>query len=58
MSKNFDYSIMLEWLQRDFPEAVFFLVWRDHWGFNGKKGVDVLLNHRKIIGRNDKRYPI
>ena len=50
---NFDYAVMVDWLTQDFPEAVFFLVWRDHWGFSGKAGVEVLLNHPKIMGREE-----
>jgi mannan endo-1,4-beta-mannosidase len=52
-AKTFDYSIFLDWLKHDFPDAVYFLVWRDHWGFNGKPGVDALLNDPRIVNRDD-----
>ncbi|CAL2083492.1 glycosyl hydrolase [Tenacibaculum sp. 190524A02b] len=48
---TFDYSVLKDWLHKEFPEAVYFLVWRDHWGFTGKKGVDVLLNDDKILNK-------
>jgi mannan endo-1,4-beta-mannosidase len=45
----FDYSILVEWLQEDFPEAVFFLAWRDYWGMAQNTGVNKLLNHSYIL---------
>lgn len=52
-ARDFDYGIFLDWLKKDFPEAVYFLVWRDHWGFDGKPGVDELLTDPRIVNRDD-----
>lgn len=48
---TFDYSLFLDWLKNDFPETVYFLVWRDHWGFAGQQGVKDLLNDTLIINK-------
>ncbi|MFC2125221.1 glycosyl hydrolase [Bacteroidota bacterium] len=50
----FDYSIMGDWLQNDFPEAVFFLAWRDYFGMAQNTGVNQLLNHKYIIKKKTK----
>ena len=47
----FDYSIMSKWLQTDFPEAVFFLAWRDYFGMAQNTGINKLLNDKYIITR-------
>ncbi len=47
----FDFSVMAEWLKEDFPKAVFFLSWRDHWGMARNTGINKLLNHPHIINR-------
>jgi len=49
--KLFDYSIMSEWLQNEFPEAVFFLAWRDYFGMAQNSGVNELLNNNYIISK-------
>ena len=45
----FDYSIMADWLKKDYPEAVFFLAWRDYFGMAQNKGINKLLNDNYII---------
>jgi mannan endo-1,4-beta-mannosidase len=50
---DFDYSIMLKWIKKDFPETTFFLTWRDAKGMVDKKGVRELLNDSAIVNRED-----
>ena len=53
IAEIYDYNNFLGWLKNDFPEAVFFLVWRDKWGFAGKLGVRDLLNDPFIINKEE-----
>lgn len=50
-AEPFDYRTFLGWLKEDFPEAVYFLVWRDHWGFHGQEGVRELMNDPYLINK-------
>lgn len=49
---DFDFALLGEWLKNDFPQAVFFLTWRDHWGMAKNKGTDNLLNDKYIINKD------
>ncbi len=51
---QYDFQLFGKALKTDFPKAVFFLTWRDHWGMAKNKGIAAFLNDKWVKNANPK----